>query len=396
MEQKNSSVKNIKPSNEVCLQVDGPQRPAPAPGPAMMTRRPSHRIPVLLPQVSMILPKLLESPKNSVHRVKPLVQRQKSSSLRDGPSAGVEYPYMMSPTCPLKLYWDIYMAIAVTYLCWIVPFMVAMDWWEVPSSVSNLNTFLDLCSVVDIVIHFRTGIIHFGSVIMEPKVVATTYVKTWFFIDFIAALPIETLVSVIASVDSAGSASTARKSIKLLKYVKLPKLLRLGQLVRKSKQYQRYQGTSTILFAFLFSVHILRYVVVVVTFSSPEYLVNIYRRSCLWIALLRPCELLENNDDQEAFVMTGGNDEFCRQEHVYVMYWLSVYSTTLNMLGIGSENIFDPMNPVSIGYTYHDNLNPDTNLTGRINSGYLCYVSITCGTYLFDMTIGYLDIHPEC
>ena len=96
--------------------------------------------------------------------------------------------------------------------------------------------------------------------------------------------------------------------------------------------------------------------------------------------------------------MTGGNDLYCRQDYVYVMYWLSVYSTELNMLGIGSENIFDPINPVSIGYTYDDKPQgystgaEPTNLTGRISSHYLCYVSITCGPYFYMTNMIHIQI----
>lgn len=104
-----------------------------------------------------------------------------------------ENPYILSPANPLRVYWDIFFALSITYLCWIIPFVVSISWWEVPTSIQNFNYFLHFCSLIDIILNFHTGIISYRYVIMDRKIIAKHYLSTWFIIDLFASLPIELL-----------------------------------------------------------------------------------------------------------------------------------------------------------------------------------------------------------
>ena len=131
--------------------------------------------------------------------------------------------FIISPTSWFRTYWDVFIAIAVLYFCWMIPILVSMSWWKIPSSLENLNIFLDWCFFLDILMNFRTGFIQYGVVIMEPKKIAWHYLYPWFIIDAIATFPAETFIKFFSSADTnTEQSTTARKTIKLLKYMKVP------------------------------------------------------------------------------------------------------------------------------------------------------------------------------
>lgn len=52
-----------------------------------------------------------------------------------------------------------------------------------------IDLIVDLIFIVDIVINFRTTCLQNGEVITDPQKIAVHYVKGWFLIDAVAALP---------------------------------------------------------------------------------------------------------------------------------------------------------------------------------------------------------------
>ena len=58
------------------------------------------------------------------------------------------------------------------------------------------NLWVDLMFVVDIFINFRTTFVKTitDEVISSPKAIALHYLKTWFVVDFVAAIPFEFVI----------------------------------------------------------------------------------------------------------------------------------------------------------------------------------------------------------
>ena len=67
------------------------------------------------------------------------------------------------------------------------------------------NLWVDLMFIIDILINFRTTFIKVNSdeVISNPKQIALHYLKTWFVVDFVAAIPFEFMIT--PQVDSVSS-----------------------------------------------------------------------------------------------------------------------------------------------------------------------------------------------
>ena len=53
---------------------------------------------------------------------------------------------------------------------------------------------IELFFIIDIVVHFRTSFVDTsGRIIYDQKKIAVRYLKGWFILDFLAALPFEAL-----------------------------------------------------------------------------------------------------------------------------------------------------------------------------------------------------------
>ena len=63
-----------------------------------------------------------------------------------------------------------------------------------PIAIGNL--IIDLLFIIDIPINFRSAVVDKGTeeVISDSKKIAMLYLKSWFWVDFVAAIPFEFLV----------------------------------------------------------------------------------------------------------------------------------------------------------------------------------------------------------
>ena len=64
------------------------------------------------------------------------------------------------------------------------------------SPIAIANFIVDLLFIIDIPINFRSAVVDKNTeeVISEPKKIAILYLKSWFWVDFVAAIPFEFLV----------------------------------------------------------------------------------------------------------------------------------------------------------------------------------------------------------
>lgn len=107
------------------------------------------------------------------------------------------------------------------------------------------NLCVDLMFIIDIFINFRTTFIKLNTdeVISNPKQIALHYLKTWFVVDFVAAIPFEFMIT--TKVDSATT---------LFGLLKTARLLRLVRVARKLDRYSEYGFAVVILLTCLFTL----------------------------------------------------------------------------------------------------------------------------------------------
>lgn len=97
-----------------------------------------------------------------------------------------------------------------------------------------LDSFILFVFVLDLVINFNTGVFVNGEYSKNHKVIATKYLKTWFTIDLIAAIPFAAVLSLF--IDLSENLSI------ILKLHILVKMFRFLRLTRISRYFQKLLG----------------------------------------------------------------------------------------------------------------------------------------------------------
>ena len=142
-----------------------------------------------------------------------------SSSSNPRPDAFL-HPCTVRHDSLFKAVWDWLILVLVIFTAIEIPFSVAFlmpiqqeaKFMEVdPLLVFNL--WVDLMFIVDIVINFRTTFVKSSTdeVISCPKQIVFHYLKSWFVVDFVAAIPFEFMV--LSEVEKVDSVSSFTKNI---------------------------------------------------------------------------------------------------------------------------------------------------------------------------------------
>ncbi|KAG2526558.1 hypothetical protein BBO99_00002956 [Phytophthora kernoviae] len=129
---------------------------------------------------------------------------------------------MIDPLGRFRLFWDIISIYFIFYNALVLPFKASFD---VTASDTGFESFLDIFFAIDIILTFNTAIEKDGSIRYNRHLAAERYVRTWFIVDVIAAMPYSYMIP-------EGNASL-RKSVKLLRLIRLLRLLRISRILRR-------------------------------------------------------------------------------------------------------------------------------------------------------------------
>jgi hyperpolarization activated cyclic nucleotide-gated potassium channel 2 len=147
------------------------------------------------------------------------------------------------PDSNFRLSWEALMTLCVIYYAIVVPLQMAFD----VGSDSAIELFFNVLFVFDIGVNFVTAFKKRGVLIKDRREIANEYLRTWFWIDFISALPIDLLISELRSrsEDGVPSAETSNNNKalqmnKLFRMLRIFKLLRVVKIRRVFKRMEQY------------------------------------------------------------------------------------------------------------------------------------------------------------
>ncbi|CAG5136099.1 unnamed protein product, partial [Candidula unifasciata] len=91
-------------------------------------------------------------------------------------------------------YWDLFMLVLLIANLIILPVAISFFNDDLSTHWIVFNCISDTVFFLDIVINFRTGIIvndFADEIILDPKLIARQYIKTWFFLDLLSSVPMD-------------------------------------------------------------------------------------------------------------------------------------------------------------------------------------------------------------
>lgn len=153
------------------------------------------------------------------------------------------------PKATFRKVWDSVQVILLAYVAIAVPYRTSFG-VEVPSASTWwwVELCVDIYFVVDILLNFRTAVRDDDDeLIIEFDELRRRYLRGWFTIDVVAALPI-TYVGLIGSssgntTSSTGDVGGKLKTLKIFRLLRLTKMLRLARLKRVLKRLdQEFPG----------------------------------------------------------------------------------------------------------------------------------------------------------
>ncbi|XP_063393970.1 potassium voltage-gated channel unc-103-like isoform X1 [Cydia fagiglandana] len=170
-----------------------------------------------------------------------------------GTAAGHKGTTQPSPPCtilhhsPYKAAWDWLILILVIYTAIFTPYVAAFQLNEPDfdkrsrsfgeDPIVIIDMIVDVTFIIDILINFRTTYVNVADEVeSDPAKIAMHYLRGWFLIDLVAAIPFDLLLF----------GTDTDETTTLIGLLKTARLLRLVRVARKIDRYSEY-GTAVLL-----------------------------------------------------------------------------------------------------------------------------------------------------
>ena len=174
------------------------------------------------------------------------------------------YRCTVMPTSTFMQRWDLLVVLVLFFIATVTPFEVGFLSMEY-NALYFVNRAVDLTFVFDIVLNFfvayREKTEVGGAWVFDNRKIAAHYLKGWFMLDVISAVPTDTIMLAMdggASI-SGGGEGTPTVAARLLRLVRLVKLIRI---VRISRIFARWQASIGLSYAVTTLVEFLLLVVI--------------------------------------------------------------------------------------------------------------------------------------
>ncbi|CAL1267190.1 unnamed protein product [Larinioides sclopetarius] len=157
---------------------------------------------------------------------------------------------------PFKAVWDWIILLLVMYTAIFTPYVAAFLLSEEKADKRNkkygddpivvIDLLVDVMFIIDIIINFRTTYVNSNDeVISHPGKIAVHYLRGWFIIDVVAAIPFDLLFL---------GSETDEVTTTLIGLLKTARLLRLVRVARKIDRYSEYGAAVLLLLVAAFAL----------------------------------------------------------------------------------------------------------------------------------------------
>ncbi|XP_071548490.1 potassium/sodium hyperpolarization-activated cyclic nucleotide-gated channel 3 isoform X14 [Panulirus ornatus] len=172
--------------------------------------------------------------------------------------------WIIHPCSNFRFYWDLCMLFLLVANLIILPVAISFFNDDLSTRWIAFNCLSDTIFLIDIVVNFRTGIMQQDNseqVILDPKLIARHYLKTWFLLDLISSVPLDYIFLIFNKYRDKEDfnesfqilqAGRALRILRLAKLLSLVRLLRLSRLVRYVSQWEEVYVSSFLNMASVF------------------------------------------------------------------------------------------------------------------------------------------------
>ena len=157
-------------------------------------------------------------------------------------------PGIRSPESRFTRVWDLVQLVCIVYIAVAIPWRLGFNiavpissvtfWWDV---------LVDVHFIADTVLNFRLAYYHTDGVLETDRhKIRNHYLRTWFFVDFLASVPITWVVAIYQK-----TTDPMMRSIKSVRLLRLLKMLRVARIMKLLDRYARYTDWTVAMSSFL-------------------------------------------------------------------------------------------------------------------------------------------------
>lgn len=227
--------------------------------------------------------------------------------------------YLFYPQDPFKENWDLFITVILFVTCVLTPYRIAFsglneDWaWLVIAFI------IDFSFLVDMLVIFNSAFYDDEFHIVEDRwTIATTYIKSWFLIDFLSIFPLDQILMSNENVNDLARLARLGRMYKLIKMVRLLRVLKIVKERAKILKYLNEFLKIGLGFERIF-------------FFMIIYLILLHVMACVFIIAGQMREMIDETNELPSWI-----DDY-RSEGDSALYLNALYfaMTTVTTVGYG-------------------------------------------------------------